>query len=689
MARQIFVQRIKHLWTGWEIRLLVLLSLLLQMILIIFGAQRKCTRKTWIHTLVWLAYTSADSIATLALGNLAILYCKEDAQNPDYLLKLFWAPFLLLHLGGPDTITAYSLEDNELWLRHFLNLMVISAACSLWLSSWGRDNALAFIAIPVFVGGIIKYGERTWVLRSSSSKYFRNSLLPPPAGPDYFKLSRSASLTSPIRAHLPHHYINPELMQLRILFKNLKYLFADLILDFQDREHSHLIISSKSPEDAFKLVAIELGLMYDVLYTKANIVYSRSGIVFRCITCLSSIAALVAFSFIIDKKQFSAADIFITYTLLVGAVALEIYAAILLIFSDWIKLHGHRIQGTLPNRRRWSKSIAQCNLIGFCLRYRTLACIKVQKLLGIYEMLQKSQNNTWVDINADLQALIFTQLKNKSDLVSSDIACKKLLELSGSQVLEKYGCLNEFRWNTADVEFNHILLLWHIATEICFQNDFGGQLETSIIKKAKISKWLSDYMLYLLVKHPNFLPKGIGEIRYRDTCADAVRFFRHEWGRIFDPSIKTRVVNACKVLLEVDMERRGDQSKSLLIFGRNLAKRLQQVQIERKWEMTSEVWVELLAYAASHCDWKKHGQLLTNGGELLTHVCLLMAHLGLSEQYQIEEKLIRSEVFHTSPPAGPDRGQRWFLVKPWNLFSWFYCHFVKYCCSDPFLYGEA
>lgn len=72
MAMQIFIQRIKHLWTGWEIRLLVLLSLLLQMILVIFGAQRKYTRKNWIHILVWLAYISADSTATAALGNLSI-----------------------------------------------------------------------------------------------------------------------------------------------------------------------------------------------------------------------------------------------------------------------------------------------------------------------------------------------------------------------------------------------------------------------------------------------------------------------------------------------------------------------------------------------------------------------------------------------------------------------------------------
>ncbi|XP_048428517.1 putative late blight resistance protein homolog R1B-16 [Pyrus x bretschneideri] len=36
----------------------------------------------------------------------------------------FWAPFLFLHLGGPDKTTAYSLEDNELWLRHLLGVAV-------------------------------------------------------------------------------------------------------------------------------------------------------------------------------------------------------------------------------------------------------------------------------------------------------------------------------------------------------------------------------------------------------------------------------------------------------------------------------------------------------------------------------------------------------------------------------------
>jgi hypothetical protein len=35
-------------------------------------------------------------------------------------LEVMWAPILLLHLGGHDGITAYNIEDNELWSRHFV-----------------------------------------------------------------------------------------------------------------------------------------------------------------------------------------------------------------------------------------------------------------------------------------------------------------------------------------------------------------------------------------------------------------------------------------------------------------------------------------------------------------------------------------------------------------------------------------
>ena len=54
--------------------------------------------------------------------------------------------------------------------------------------------------------------------------------------------------------------------------------------------------------------------------------------------------------------------------------------------------------------------------------------------------------------------------------------------------------------------------------------------------------------------------------------------------------------------------------------------------VERKWEMISEVLVEMLFYAASQCGWKEHAKALSQGGELLTFVAVLMSHLGLHRQ---------------------------------------------------------
>lgn len=58
---------------------------------------------------------------------------------------------------------------------------------------------------------------------------------------------------------------------------------------------------------------------------------------------------------------------------------------------------------------------------------------------------------------------------------------------------------------------------------------------------------------------------------------------------------------------------------------------------EEKWGIISQVWIEMLCYAASHCSWKEHAQHLRHGGELLTHVCLLMANLGFSQQFEIKQ----------------------------------------------------
>jgi hypothetical protein len=82
-------------------------------------------------------------------------------------LMAFWASFLLVHLGGQDTITAYAMEDNNLWLRHLLTLAIQAVGVTYVLYKYLAGSGVAFMsaAILMFSIGVIKYGERVQSLR--------------------------------------------------------------------------------------------------------------------------------------------------------------------------------------------------------------------------------------------------------------------------------------------------------------------------------------------------------------------------------------------------------------------------------------------------------------------------------------------------------------------------------------------
>ncbi|KAI9160919.1 hypothetical protein LWI28_012802 [Acer negundo] len=103
---------------------MVIIGLIFKLLLGILGRQRKHNKMLLVRVLVWSAYITADSIAKFALGillnNLTEIHDDPNTRLLDANTQLtaFWAPLLLFHLGGPDTVTAYALEDNELWSRH-------------------------------------------------------------------------------------------------------------------------------------------------------------------------------------------------------------------------------------------------------------------------------------------------------------------------------------------------------------------------------------------------------------------------------------------------------------------------------------------------------------------------------------------------------------------------------------------
>ncbi|GLJ19064.1 hypothetical protein SUGI_0342220 [Cryptomeria japonica] len=154
----------------WIVWILLLISMTLQIVLVVLGARRYMSSCGIFHFVVWGAYISADAVAISALGTM--MYSVRSG------IYGIWAPVLLLHLGGPDAITAYSTADNELWLRHGFNMVYqVLVAVYVIYSSALEGHALVS-AILLLVVGAAKYAERTLALWYASDFQIVMSCLP-------------------------------------------------------------------------------------------------------------------------------------------------------------------------------------------------------------------------------------------------------------------------------------------------------------------------------------------------------------------------------------------------------------------------------------------------------------------------------------------------------------------------------
>lgn len=565
---ELISDKLKEVWKNGQLRSLVCISLFLQIVLIFVGKVRKRNGKPILRFIVWCAYLLADWVATIALGvilNKLAGKPKKNAPLEDDLIT-FWAAFLLLHLGGPDTITAYSLEDNQLWQRRLLELVFqMIVVLFIYLLAFPGFSFLSLLTIPMLLAGLIKSGERLHCLRLASTEQFRRSLMTEPdPGPNYSKFMEEFTLKKAegfyvkafevIETSLPTctetSIQDEELVRKAFhLFKKFQCLFVDLILSFQDRDESQCFFHKIDCEKAFQVIEIELGFAYDVFYTKAPAVYGGWGHILRLMTISATLISLATFLAKSKKDHFQKIDLFITYVLLVAAIILEVCSCLIFVSSDWpdrwlkkhVKKKIRRLFGA--PKKRWSNSIAQYSIQNFCRKEQSSFFSRNVKLLIAENKLDELRYVSYSNVSTDLKKLIFEEFLeistngNKSDLTA---LCKS----RGKRVLEmkKFKC-SDLNWSTTEVEFDQSILLWHIATELCYYSDDVSET----IKCKESSKYMSEYMLYLLALCPFMLPMGIGLIRFRDTCAEAMQFFKEK-------TEQPDRAQACKMLLRVNTE---------------------------------------------------------------------------------------------------------------------------------------
>jgi hypothetical protein len=243
--------------------------------------------------LIWLAYLLADWAAIFAVGlisNSQKGIRQRNSSNPDDHVDIlaFWAPFLLLHIGGPETITAFALENNALWLRHLVGLISQVAAAFLAFRQSFPKNKLWVSTVLLFVAGIIKCAERTRALflaKLMEDKFRRLKLKAVDPGPNYAKLMVEYSskkhdaklpaqielIPEPNKESRTKHYAVDERRELDDLsvvkhayhfFVIFNGLIMDPIFSFHERDESRLFFQNRTPEDALKVLAVELNMKF-------------------------------------------------------------------------------------------------------------------------------------------------------------------------------------------------------------------------------------------------------------------------------------------------------------------------------------------------------------------------------------------------------------------------------------------
>ncbi|XBI97968.1 hypothetical protein VPH35_018254 [Triticum aestivum] len=680
-----------ELWNHQSMQILVLLSFGLQLVLFFFAGVRR--REALLpRLLLWLAYIMADSTAVYAVGHMAFRSVVRPVR--EHQLVAFWAPFLLLHLGGPDNITAYAFQDNQLWLRHLqiLVVQVLGAAYVLYkhiaFAGGGQDGKLLRIAsYLMFIVGVVKYGERTWALKCSTLESIGASMeTQPPAFHNHFHPQDKAT-DGEFHLRRAHK-----------MFHLSKFTIVDsgsVVEEGSMNRHGLDVSIGKLLHgvELWTLIEIQLSLIYDVLYTKAAVVHTFSGYLVRVVSPLTVTTSLLLFQFT-SKDGHSTTDVAITYVLLGGAVLMETTSLLNALASSWtfaflsvtrwrwlryttlcnerwdrfrravMWLHRLVKRGaggdSWYKSRRWSNSIGQYNLLHFCTRPADAPLTspllgRLARALGLNKWWNRKHYSGTAEITDPIRrhiSVYMSRLYSKGKF-NTGMLRKKW----GQDPLERRGLYHGgVLKDSLGVEFLEGIIIWHIATEI-FLTKSERAKSVEAAPDVHTIRVMSDYMMFLVLECPYMLP-GMPQKRLYHRALERLVTMRSadprypSRARVIKDLFRMRDAPNSSISRVAEREELAnnlydeyeDREFSHLAPRLTHMARLAKELLEKEKDGTTDslglvldVWMDILVYGSTKCSREFHVQKLNSGGELITIVWLMAEYIYHASLVQTDD----------------------------------------------------
>ncbi|KAM3213665.1 hypothetical protein ACQJBY_066217 [Aegilops geniculata] len=521
-------------WDEWQLRVLVLGSLFVQYLLFFSSVVRRRALPSWFRLLFWLAYLGGDALAIYALATLFNRHKQQEQLATG--LEVLWAPVLLVHLGGQHLMTAYSIEDNELWRRQAVTMVSqVVVALYVFCKSWpGGPKRLLQAAILLFVVGIFRSIQKPLAMKSVSISNIVASL----------SLSRSEQnklalcceticycSMGPRKLYVATEGEKAEQKDITLEeFVQKAIRLPELASDQGQAEHKAsrdswevnvyqpLVDISALYSDRIKNLELFMALDYqhansmsrEQLTKLFSFLYTKLPNIVCCFFCCHFwlpfliLASVILFSTYHKYHDYNATDVKVTYILFWSTALLDFLFLFVSVSITEIE----------------TEMVSQQNLLSFYARKKrptllmklaTLACCKGYVNMHYYiEHAPATSSHQVVE-------LVHGYVMDGWRRYIKDAASYKRFNLHrGQWALRRQRHLG---WSL-NMSFDRSVLLWHIATDICFHHQSTTPRGQDCAARSRV---ISNYMAYLLSIRSEMLIPGSRIGIFTIACEDIER----------------------------------------------------------------------------------------------------------------------------------------------------------------------
>ncbi|KAF8031154.1 hypothetical protein BT93_D0376 [Corymbia citriodora subsp. variegata] len=433
----------------------------------------------------------------------------------------------------------------------------------------------------------------------------------------------------------------------------------------------HMTSEENDDDRVFRVIEVELAFLFNLFFTKYPVNLNLRRSAYRLLLLVIVVAAALILPALLINYSFQQFLNFgkvyphvvhfnVTISLMMSILVVEFTQFGIMIFSEWAKVtyickyvrnewwQRNRFAGKLIERmctvwllKPWGRQLRQYSLLE-SYSYSPWKCLYNRLIAVYFNPIRNGQKQ--------IAPTKLSQQVKKAITRSLRKNCTGKLE-KGKASLRLNGLFDELSWACNLETTTHVIMVWHIATTICEHEapQRGPQISQEQRDNFGIATELSQYLAYLVAFAPRLFPDHPCRTEYifgravseaKDLFGESSISMAERIQRLkevipneqYQETVVDRGPQLGRQLESGVADEDGIGKETIVGRGARLGRYLvDKVATEAQiWKVLADYWAEMMLYVAPSNDTAAHAKYLTTGGEFVTHVWVLVSHVGIT-----------------------------------------------------------